>query len=70
MSDKKNELDEIPIVFMSQIIDGNILQLAASLKNNTQIDITAETKEDSRNLGASITKTVIVIDSDEDGIAA
>ncbi len=66
---------ERPVIYsvndesLGSIIDGNILQLAASLGNNTQIDITAETKEDSRNLGASITKTVIVIDSDEDGIA-
>jgi alpha-tubulin suppressor-like RCC1 family protein len=66
---------ERPVIYsvndesLGSIIDGNILQLAASLRNNTQIDITAETKEDSRNLGASITKTVIVIDSDEDGIA-
>jgi alpha-tubulin suppressor-like RCC1 family protein len=66
---------ERPVIYsvndesLGSIIYGNILQLAASLGNNTQIDITAETKEDSRNLGASITKTVIVIDSDEDGIA-
>jgi hypothetical protein len=51
-------------------ITGNILELNSGIPfvNNLQVDITAEVLEDSRNLGASITKNLVAIDSDGDGV--